>query len=160
MRWPSISEMAGPPPRPFPKRPRLPDDAYRNPAATFHIVIRAFPETLPFRGNVGDAVWEAIQSIEPGIWFVPVTACLMPDHLHLLARPGRADLRQGIASMKSFTTALARPMGHRRLWQPGFFDKRMRTESQLDATLEYLRRNPVEARFARTPDEWPHLTTW
>ena len=152
--------MTGPIRRPFPKRPRLPDDAYQNAEAVFHVVVRAFPQTTPFDGQLGNAVWDAILRLEPGTWFVPVAACLIPDHLHLLLSPGRDDLRRGVASFKSYTTVLARTLGTRRLWQPGFFDRRIRDDAEFEATLDYIRQNPIEAGLATEPEAWPHLALW
>jgi REP element-mobilizing transposase RayT len=146
--------------RPFPRHPRLPADAYVNREATFHIVMRAFPETTPFTGPLRDAIWAFLAQMDSRPDLVPIAACLMPDHLHLLAKPGVADLRDRIAAVKSYTTTLARPFTIRRLWQPSFYDHRIRDEQEFESVLHYVRYNPVQAELVSEPEEWPFTKIW
>jgi hypothetical protein len=45
------------------------------------------------------------------------------------------------------------PSGH--LFQGRFGAVRIRTQAQLEAVLDYIALNPVEAGLCRTPEDWP-----
>ena len=88
--------------------------------------------------------------------------CLMPNHVHLIVVPATE-------------TGLARPIGetHRRyaleinrrqgwtghLWQERFSSFPME-DAHLLAAVRYVLMNPVRARLAKRPDEWPHSSAW
>ena len=40
------------------------------------------------------------------------------------------------------------------IWQDGFYDRIIRDDVQLQATAEYIERNPVEAGFAALPADF------
>lgn len=106
---------------PFPKSIRLAPGEYRAQSRLFHLVIRALPPTRPFRGVVAESTWEALlgERRRPAIELI--AACLMPDHLHVLARPGERSIVEWVNSFKSYTTWRARQSGGpARLWQPSF----------------------------------------
>lgn len=135
--------------RTFPRRHRLPRSAYEEKEAAFHLTIRAFAEKAPFVGPVGAAVWTVVASEHEG------------DRVTLLVRPANLDLVGWCGSLKSLTTNVAWQCGWRgRLWQPSFFDRRVRAGSDFDATVAYLRNNPMSARLASEPEEWPWLGVW
>jgi REP element-mobilizing transposase RayT len=146
--------------RPLPRHSRLPADAYVNREATFHIVIKAFPDTAPFTGPLRVPIWAFLAQIDSREDLVPIALCLMPDHLHLLAKPGGADLRDRIAAVKSYAITLARPFGTRRLWQPSFYDRRIRDEHEFENVLHYVRHNPVNAGLVTEPEEWHYTKVW
>jgi REP element-mobilizing transposase RayT len=93
---------------PFPKRLRLPPDAYSNPEHTFHIAIRAMPGERPFRDTVlGDAIWQLLLN-EPGRRKIRlVAACLMPDHLHVIAKPLEQNVQAWVGAFKSYSTRVS-----------------------------------------------------
>src|SRR5438874_931188 len=90
--------------RPFPRRTRLPAPTYAFPDAAFHVVIRAFPQAAPFHGTLGETTWTLLKGEEDRGHVRLLTACLMPDHLHLVAQPQRRNLVAWIGSFKSLTT--------------------------------------------------------
>ncbi len=142
----------------FPKPIRLPADAYENPENLFHVVIHALEDQTPFRGAVGQRVWELLLAEREGRHVGLVAACLMPTHLHLLAKPAERPLTAWIRSFKSLSTKLASNDGRTSaVWQPGFFDSRIPDEVEYEATLRYLIDNPVEGGLVKEPDGWPWL---
>ena len=143
---------------PYRKAIRLPDDAYRNPESRFHIVLRAMAETAPFRREVGEHVWATVMSERNRGSAVLEAACLLPDHLHMIVGPGDRDIVAWLNAFKSFTTSVAKRVGGpRRLWQPSFFDRRIRDEQELEDTLAYVRANPVAAGLVAAETDWPWL---
>ena len=40
------------------------------------------------------------------------------------------------------------------VWQANYFDRYMRDEEQLGATIAYIERNPVSAGLAERPPDW------
>ncbi len=80
---------------------------------------------------------------------------LMPDHVHLFARPcnpGVYGLRSWIAWWKSIVAReLEMPV-----WQRGVWDVRMRSAEAYAEKREYVRQNPVRAGLVTDPSEWPY----
>jgi len=115
-------------------------------------------------------------------WWV-YGAILMPDHIHILAAPDDRDasvgnlsgalkrwIRQGMLSgndgnrsgcstMESGCRAGAPPATGKSVsweWQPGSFDRLLRTEESAQAKWEYMRANPVRAGLVRQWTDWPY----
>ena len=143
---------------PFPRRIRLPHATYADASAAFHVIVRARVEARPFRGRVGTAVWDTLMD-ETSLDRVRMTAaCLMPDHLHLVASPAGMDVIKWVNALKSLTTRRAWEAGWNGvLWQPRFFDRLLRDESEYYGALNYIRDNPVAAGLVEDSAEWEWL---
>ncbi|MCC7366759.1 MAG: transposase [Dehalococcoidia bacterium] len=140
---------------PFHRATRLPSGAYSNPANTFHLTLRASPKTRPFRGAVGQAVWDAVGNEQDRGAIFLVAACLMPDHLHVVLRPSRLSVPRWAQSFKPYTTRLARELGNGPfLWQPRYHDRLLR-EGEVAHAVAYVVRNPIAAGLATEDGEWP-----
>ena len=146
----------------FPKPIRLPREAYADPGRMFHIVIRAAIQTKPFADrSLAQAVWNQLTDECGHGQIVLAAACLMPDHLHLLARREGLDLVTWANRFKSRTTNLSWTFGWRgALWQPSFYDRYVRDHSEFESVRSYIVRNPVEAGLVTTPEAWPWLSVW
>ena len=99
------------------------------------------------------AVFHRVWS-DPSRWRVGEYV-IMPDHVHLFARPccpGEYGLRDWITWWKR---AIAREFGIP-VWQPSVWDVRMRSAEQYAEKREYVRKNPFRAGLVRIPDEWPY----
>ena len=88
-------------------------------------------------------------------WTV-LAAVLMPDHLHVLVSP--ADARD--AKLGNFSAALKRSI-RRDLnaawnWQPGCFDRLLRSDESLHEKWLYAQDNPVRARLVQRAADWPY----
>ena len=98
-------------------------------------------------------------------WIV-YTAVVMPDHIHALAQPMRVvganlqewyPLKTLIHSIKSFAAHEINKRRNRRgaVWLDERYDRVIRNETELWAKWQYIRDNPVKARLAKTPEEYP-----
>src|SRR5256885_16556604 len=93
-------------------------------------------------------------------------AVVMPDHVHILMTPLRdtstqsytlAEILHGIksASAHSVNKSLERTG---RVWEEEYFDHALRANETIDATIDYIRMNPVRAGLVKSPAE--NRRTW
>ena len=85
--------------------------------------------------------------------------CLMPDHLHLILKPGpKFNLSMIMKMVKgSFSrkvNRLANCTGS--LWQSRYYEEQIRNEKQLTVQLEYVHQNPVAEELVSAAGEYPH----
>lgn len=79
---------------------------------------------------------------------------VMPNHVHALIT---ADPTMSLASLMQLlkgrsSTLINRNLGRSgRLWQPDYFDRRIRSEEHLRKTVEYIEWNPVKAGLCADP---------
>lgn len=86
---------------------------------------------------------------------------LMPDHMHFLVRlQPEARLADYVRLLRQTITINLRAAGlvgeQEHVWQPGFFDRLLRTAERHSRAWEYLLENPMEAGLAPAPDAWPY----
>ena len=78
---------------------------------------------------------------------------VMPDHLHWLLQLGEGStLSAVVGGVKSVT---AHRLGMR-IWQPGFHDRAMRREEDLENAARYLVGNPLRAGLVEKAGDYPH----
>jgi len=85
-----------------------------------------------------------------------LAAMLMPDHLHVIAAPiNNRDTKLG-----NFSGALKRWMRQELnaswTWQPGCFDRLLRSDESLHDKWLYIQENPVRAGLVRHSKDWPY----
>ena len=106
--------------------------------------------------QVLDAIWK--RSADMNGWFVG-NYILMPDHVHLFARPGPdADAMSAWVKMwKSVSSRqLLRSAGiPPPTWQEGYFDRYLRSDESYEQKWWYVRTNPVRAGLVTDADCWP-----
>ena len=75
---------------------------------------------------------------------------IMPNHVHMLARFNEGQsMPDGLHSLKSYTANEIKKI-HPELglvWQPGYFDRYMRSEEHFWKTVDYIHQNPVKAKL-------------
>lgn len=138
------------------KRIRLPLWEYANPASVFNLTIDAEQRERYFAEPQFNDEVVAVLRGEAVRCGCPIRIyCLMPTHLHMLARPGSRSLIEFVGGFKKKTAGLARETRRiEKLWQRSFFDHQLRSyESELDQ-YEYIRMNPVRAGLVDHPDDW------
>ncbi len=87
-----------------------------------------------------------------GTWWVGIFLA-MPDHWHaLVAFPDPGEMSKVVRDWKRFVAKRTRIV-----WQDGFFDRRMRTRSDLAEKWEYITWNPVKAGLVRRAEDWPYV---
>jgi putative transposase len=88
-------------------------------------------------------------------WTV-LAAILMPDHLHIIVSPNK----DRDAKIGNFSAAIKRWMRQQLRaswrWQPGFFDRLLRSDESLHEKWLYLQENPVRAGLAKHWQDWPY----
>jgi REP element-mobilizing transposase RayT len=98
------------------------------------------------------ALSHAIDRLEK--WTV-IAAVLMPDHLHLLAAPKAREEAVG-----NLSGALKRWMRQELQapwqWQPGCFDRLLRSGESASQKWLYIRENPVRAGLVKDWRDWPY----
>lgn len=90
---------------------------------------------------------------------------IMPDHIHLFAAPGSAEVPfdNWVRYWKSqFTKRYSPPT---RSWQPDHWDRRLRGSESYAEKWEYVRNNPVRHGLVEQAEEWPfqgeiHVLPW
>ena len=85
-----------------------------------------------------------------------LAAMLMPDHLHVIIAP----MEGRDAKLGNFSAALKRWM-RRELnaswnWQPGCFDRLLRSDESLHDKWLYVQENPVRAGLVTHWKDWPY----
>ncbi len=84
---------------------------------------------------------------------------VMADHVHLILTPALdTSLEKAMQMIKggsSHRIGQAR-QSHLPVWQKGFHEHWIRSEADYQARKRYLEWNPVKARLAATPAEYPY----
>jgi len=102
---------------------------------------------------------------------------ILPDHMHILLRPGIMGLSKFMQSFKSNATLdIHQLLGSRPItvagsrdsrlraeeiqtadifWQAGFHDERIRDAAQRTKALSYIQENAVKHQFVTKPEDWP-----
>jgi REP-associated tyrosine transposase len=131
------------------------------------LVLPGLPHHVTQRGNRRDAVFfgdedyacylsllrHGCRKSGTAVW----AWCLMPNHVHLILAPTNEDgLRAALAPAHTrYAMEINRREGwHGHLWQCRFASFPM-DEGHLHACLRYVELNPVRARLADRPEDWP-----
>lgn len=89
-------------------------------------------------------------------WHV-LAAILTPDHLHVLVAP----TKEREAKLGNFSAALKRWMRKELKaswkWQPGCFDRLLRSGDSLHEKWLYVQENPVRAGLVPRSEDWPYV---
>ena len=132
----------------------------------------------PFRGTTGDGCYfitastfqkrSILQSDRMAQLFVDVLLhyrrqqkyrlyefAVMPDHFHLLITPV-TTLERAMQRIKGgFSYRAKKEIGFvHEMWQPSYYDRRVRNAEEYCAFREYIRQNPVKKRLAATAEEF------
>ena len=78
---------------------------------------------------------------------------IMPDHLHwLMQLLGAQSLQSVIKVVKSkVSLKIGRP-----IWQPGYYDRAIRKEEDIQAVARYIVANPIRAGLVNKVGDYPH----
>ena len=82
---------------------------------------------------------------------------IMPDHIHLLTAPLDREFECCCFS-KMIQALVNESYGLREewRWQPGGFDRLLRTSESIHEKWNYIRENPVRAGLVAHWKEWPY----
>ncbi len=85
--------------------------------------------------------------------------CVMPNHVHVLIETWEGySLPKVAQGWKSFTARLINLHLGRTgtVWMRDYFDRYIRDDQHLAATIAYIHGNPVKAGLVASEQEWPH----
>lgn len=96
-----------------------------------------------------------------------LAAVLMPDHLHVIAAPSQdrdANVGHLSAALKRWMREEMNKGGKRSAcptikdwqWQPGCFDRLLRSDESLGEKWLYVEENPVRAGLVKRFEDWPY----
>ena len=86
---------------------------------------------------------------------------VMPDHFHLLITP-RESLERAMQLIKGgFSFRAKRELGFlHEIWQPSFYDRRVRDAREYFAFREYIGQNPRKRGLAMRPEDYRYSSAW
>ena len=138
-------------------RPRLQTFDYRGPHA-YHVVT-VVRNRVPVFTDIKIGQWciSILEDVAAGADFDLLAFCLMPDHLHLLAR-GRNDSSHLVTLLQRFKRRTAfhfkRQFGNQ-LWQDSYYDRVLRRDEDLQEVVDYILLNPVAEGLCSRPGDYP-----
>jgi len=131
------------------------------------VVAIDYPHHITQRGNNRDTVFfdnedmayylEVLSRYSRRWEFEVLAYCLMTNHVHILAIPGREEsLSRGIGGTNLVYTQHINRKYKRsgRLWQNRFFSTIVEKEPYLWAVMRYIESNPVRAGLAQRAEEY------
>ena len=81
---------------------------------------------------------------------------VMPDHVHLICAPGEQEMALEVW-MRYWKHRSATLLGDRAiLWQPGHWDRRLRSLEKYEEKWDYVSQNPVRAGLVEKAEDWPY----
>jgi putative transposase len=86
---------------------------------------------------------------------------VMPDHFHLLITP-RESLERAMQLVKGgFSFRAKRELGFMHdIWQPSYYDRRVRDAEEYFAFREYIQRNVVKRGLAANAGDYRFSSAW
>ena len=123
----------------------------------FFITVRLGRGIMPLSPGERDIVQEYVAAERAACKFLLFGYVVMPDHLHMLMAPFRAGLQAGMHCLKMRTGRRIRRIRGESgpFWQPRYFDFILRRVGDFWDKLQYIHENPVHAKLAASPEEWP-----
>jgi REP-associated tyrosine transposase len=139
------------------KNIRLARQQYEIQGQIFNITICTFNHCHLFQNNQHAGIaFNTLRSGPFGKQTELYTACLMPDHVHLLISPVEGNLIDSVNRWKSYTANLLLKNGvNGSCWQRGFYDHALRKEDDIRIVAEYIMNNPVRAGIVKQWNDYP-----
>ena len=82
---------------------------------------------------------------------------VMPNHLHLLLSPMESLARAMQFIKGGFSYRAKKELAvNLEVWERGYVEHRVRDGSDYEHHVEYIRQNPVRARFVDRPESYPY----
>ncbi|HLA81858.1 MAG TPA: transposase [Thermoleophilia bacterium] len=111
-------------------------------------------------GDRAGAVVEAFERLRGESRAHVLAFVVMPDHIHALLIPlAEGHIGDPMKFFKRVAGNQIRRSGHAgRAWEARFYDRVIRDRAELDAAVEYIDTNPVQAGLCEEPTAWPWST--
>jgi putative transposase len=86
---------------------------------------------------------------------------VMPNHFHLLITPIETLERAMQLIKGGFSYRAKKELGFAHvIWQPSYYDRRVRDAEEYFAFREYIRRNAVKRGLAAEANKYPYGSAW
>lgn len=147
------------PSHPHYRQRRLPGFNYADPDHVYFLTTRATVGTSPFSNpHLAQEVVASLHWLRAHRGVAVYAYCLMPDHLHLLLRPGPGGRTVGtlMGAFKRFTTRQSWKHGTTgALWQARFYDHVLRKAEDGEQIVAYILANPVRKGLVEAAEDYP-----
>jgi REP element-mobilizing transposase RayT len=143
---------------------RLSGIDYCSPNCLCFVTFKLQGEGPTLTEHIGATAWQAFLDQWAREQFTMHTACMMPDHFHLLLAPignGKSvnDIVRGIKL--AITHKVKQEHNTWLRWQPSFYDHVLGRADNLEDEFEsvrfYIRNNPIRAGLAASIKEYPYM---
>ena len=143
------------------RRIRLPRTTHRDPCFFVTLATHArYPWFSRFPG-LADDVAEILAVAALSRNTTLYSCCIMPDHVDLLVHDREVgDLLVHIKEMVALQAKHVRP--GKTLWQPSYYDHRLKRDESLEQATAYILESPVRAGLVDHPTKyrWSGSTVW
>ena len=104
--------------------------------------------------GIAEELFETIEHRNKQLLWHARLVMLMPDHVHFILNfPDHGQsMISLITNWKKWT---AKTLKIR--WQKGFFEHRLRSQSEVDEKSHYILMNPVRAKLCSNPEDWSYV---
>lgn len=128
------------------------------PAGTYFITIDSWAGRQLFKAEVAEILTDQLLQCRAKGYFLLHEFCVMPNHLHGLLTPAESStLEKAVQMIKGGASyRIGKLRKFTAFWQDGYHDWRCRSEQDYKKYADYIRENPVKARLAQSPEEWPY----
>lgn len=126
------------------------------PGATYHVIFRTQDPNYSLLGNAADCLASEINLLSDSNIALIHAWVIMPNHVHILVTPEDGKISKVIQRLKGRTSYQLSSQNNKpeKLWKPRYYDRRLRSEKHLPATIEYIVMNPVKAGLCSKPENW------
>jgi REP element-mobilizing transposase RayT len=129
------------------------------PGLLYHVIVRGNQRRQTFRSDEDyKAYLDRLEKYRTKFRVRVYAYCLMPNHVHLLVETGSAPLAKFMQGLQQSYTQYFnhryRKVGH--LFQGRYKAIICEKEKYLLALIRYIHLNPVRARLAKRPEQYPH----
>jgi len=99
---------------------------------------------------------KTVDSMESESQINETSFTIMPDHIHMIFRPGSLlSLSQVISKTKQLSrSGCPLPSLH---WQSGYYDHKLRNEEGECPILHYMYMNPYQGKRISSNEKWPYF---
>jgi REP element-mobilizing transposase RayT len=117
-----------------------------------HVVWRLSKWQCPLTAEERQLIVNALRHFD-GDRYILIACAVMDDHVHVVLNPGDSRLEKIVHSWKSYTAQVLSRRGRAApIWQSEYYDRMIRSDTELDQTVAYVVHNPVE--------RWPELKAY
>jgi len=87
---------------------------------------------------------------------------ILPDHIHLLMKPGTNDYSKIVYSFKKGLSMEFKNLGillaGQKMWQDRFWEETIKDDTHYARCMEYIHYNPVKHGYVRSSADWKHTS--